>query len=390
MLAAAVAVVAVVTVAGLAAWWPAPVKSHYHSEFGAQARLENATVLAVTGCPGQDCQRVAVAVDEGSTATRATLGDSNFSGVTLHRGDKIVVARAPGTGSAASYSFADFQRGRPLALLAVVFALTVIVVARWRGFAALLGLALAWLVLVKFVLPALLDGENPPAVALIGTAAIMIVVLYLAHGVSVRTTTALLGTFASLTLTAALAAAFTAATRVSGAASEEASYIHTSIGNIDLHGLVLAGVVISSLGILNDVTVTQASAVWEISAADPSRSMRELYSSGMRVGRDHIASTVYTLVLAYAGASLPLLLLFTLAGQPMSQVVTGDAVAEEILRTLVGGIGLVAAVPITTALAASLASTSSKDTAYRRRGRLRSPRSPAPVGLVSRAGQELA
>ncbi len=387
MLAVAVAVVAAVTAVGLVVWWPAPVQSHYHAAFGGQARLENATVLAVTRCPGPGCERATVAVHDGSRTATVPLSDTNFD-VTLHRGDKIVVARESTGTPTATYSFADFQRGRPLALLAAIFAVIVIVVARWRGFAALLGLTLAWLVLVKFVLPALLDGENPPAVALIGSAAIMVVVLYLAHGVSVRTTTALLGTFASLTLTGALAAAFTAATRVSGAASEEASYIHTAIGNINLHGLVLAGVVISSLGILNDVTVTQASAVWEISAADPSRSMRSLYSSGMRVGRDHIASTVYTLVLAYAGASLPLLLLFTLAGQPIGQVVTGDAVAEEILRTLVGGIGLVAAVPITTALAATLASTPARGTDRRRPSWVGGTRAPSRVG-TARLGEEL-
>ena len=132
----------------------------------------------------------------------------------------------------------------------------------------------------------------------------------------------------------------------------------SAVGNVSLSGLMLAGVVIGSLGVLNDVTVTQASAVWEIHGANPTRPFGDLYRSGMRVGRDHIASTVYTLVLAYAGASLSLLILFTVADQPIANVVTGDLVAQEIVRTLVGSIGLVSAVPITTALAAFVADRS--------------------------------
>jgi uncharacterized membrane protein len=228
----------------------------------------------------------------------------------------------------------------------------VVVVARWRGLAALAGLAVAWLVLVRFVLPDVLDGRSPVAVALVASAAIMIPVLYLAHGLNARTTTALLGTLASLALTGVLAAVFVAATHLTGTASDEATYIASLAGNVNWSGLMLAGVVIGSLGVLNDVTVTQASATWELHAANPDRPMAKLYRSSMRIGRDHIASSVYTLVLAYAGASLPLLILFALAGQPVHSVLTGETVAEELVRTLVGSIGLVASVPITTWLAA--------------------------------------
>src|SRR4029078_3987742 len=183
-------------------------------------------------------------------------------------------------------------------------------------------------------------GESPVLLAVIGAASIMLVVLYLAHGVSIRTTTALLGTLVSLALTAGVASAFTALTHVSGASSDEATYLQTIVGQVDLRGGVLACVVSGSLGVLSDVTVTQASAVWEIAAASPVRSIRRLYNSGMRVGRDHIASTVYTLVLAPAAPSLPLLLLFNASGQPVNRVLTGDTVTEEILRTLIGAIGL--------------------------------------------------
>ena len=272
---------------------------------------------------------------------------------TLRAGDRVVVGRAvePTTGKV-SYYFADYQRARPLLLLALVFAVVVVGVARWRGLAALIGLGAAWLVLVRFVLPAILNGRSPVAVALVGSSVIMFVVLYLAHGFSSRTTTALLGTLASLALTGLLAAVFVAGTHLSRLGSDEATYLQTLAGNISWSGLILGGIVIGSLGVLNDVTVTQASAVWELHHANPTRGARALFASAMRIGRDHIASTVYTLVLAYAGAALPLLILFTLANQPFSRVLTGELLAEEVVRTLVGSIGLVASVPITTALAA--------------------------------------
>lgn len=338
------------TLAGLVLWWPGHLPAADRARFGAAPDLHNATVTVVQNC-GQGCQQVSIALAPDRTAT---LADTSYGpGLTFHHGDRIVVAENPGP--PVSYSFADYQRGGPLVLLAALFAIVVVGVARWRGLAAIAGLAIAWLILVKFVLPGLLTGESPIMLAVIGASAVILVVLYLAHGVSIRTTTALIGTLASFGLTAALAETFTSATRVSGASSDEAAYLQTVIGNVDLRGVVLAGVVLGSIGVLNDVTVTQASAVWEVAAASPGASVGRLYRAGMRVGRDHIASTVYTLVLAYAGASLPLLLLFTVSGQPVSRILTGDAIAEEILRTLVGAVGLVAAVPITTLLAAALA-----------------------------------
>ena len=353
-----VALLAALTAAGLAVEWPGAVHARYNAQLGSAPQLSDATVVTAAGaasCRQHSCESVRVRLDDGRVVPLQNA--NNVPGVTLQPGDHVVVAHD--NNDAGGYYFSDFQRGRPLMLLAIVFAVVVVAIARWRGFAAIAGLGVTWIVLVKFLLPGLLDGENPVLVAVIGASCIMLVVLYLAHGVSIRTTTALLGTVTSLALTAGLAAVFTALTHVSGASSDEATYLQTIVGRVDLRGVVLAGVVIGSLGVLNDVTVTQASAVWEIAAASPARTVRRLYVSGMRVGRDHIASTVYTLVLAYAGASLPLLLLFNASGQPVGRVLTGDAVTEEILRTLIGAIGLVAAVPITTALAAALAARAS-------------------------------
>jgi uncharacterized membrane protein len=206
-------------------------------------------------------------------------------------------------------------------------------------------------VLVIFVLPAILDGRSPILVAVVGASAIAFLALYLSHGVGPMTTVALLGTLASLGLTLVLASVFTALGRFSGLASEEASIVNLGGAQIDLVGLALGGIIIGALGAIDDVTVTQASVVWELRTADPLSSTRQLYQSALRIGRDHVASTVNTLALAYAGASMPLLLLFVLSKQSLGTVANSEVVATELVRTLVGSIGLVASVPITTALA---------------------------------------
>jgi uncharacterized membrane protein len=229
----------------------------------------------------------------------------------------------------------------------------VIALSRWRGVTSLLGLAISFLVLLQFVIPAILEGSDPVAVSLVGAAAIMFVALYLAHGVNARTSTAVLGTVASLALTALLAAAFVGAARFTGFSSEEALFLQISAEQINIRGLLLGGIIIGTLGVLDDVTVTQASAVWELHNANPRLGARQLYHAAVRIGRDHIASTVNTLVLAYAGAALPLLLIFTLSNRPLGSVLATEVIAEEIVRTFVGSIGLVASVPITTALTAA-------------------------------------
>jgi uncharacterized membrane protein len=305
----------------------------------------------------------------------------------LQRGDRVVLGRSVDATGRVDYYFADYQRQRPLAVLALMFAVVVVGVARWRGLGALAGLAVAWAVLMRFVIPALLDGENPLAVALVGSAVILFIVMYLSHGPNTRTSTALLGTLISLAATGALAAVFVGATRLTGLSSEEMTTLQFAGGSFNFSGLVLAGVVIGSLGVLNDVTVTQASAVWELRHANPSQDARSLYRGGMRIGRDHIASTVYTLVLAYAGASLPLLLLFTLSGQNVMAVLTGDLVAQEIVRTLIGSIGLVASVPITTAVAAAVASANRRQPTQTTHPVPESsePPTPRPVEIVTAA-----
>ena len=288
----------------------------------------------------------------------------------IEEGQEIIVSKPepidpadlpPGTPPQPEYYFADLARGTPLMVLAFLFVAVVIAMSRLKGAAALLGLGVSILVLINFVLPAILEGSNPLAVAIVGSAAIMFLALYLSHGVNARTTAAVLGTLTSLALTGILAVIFVEAAHFTGLSSEEATFLQLSSGQINLRGLLLGGIVIGALGVLDDVTVTQSSAVWELRAANENMTAKELYRSALNVGRDHIASTVNTLVLAYAGASLPLMILLSSSPQPLSTVLTTEVIAAEIVRTLVGSIGLVASVPVTTALAAGIAGSRTTD-----------------------------
>ncbi len=265
-------------------------------------------------------------------------------------GEEVVLGYLPDVEPEFRYQFQDRQRRPVLAWLTIGFALAVVALGRVRGLAALAGLGASVVVLLLFVLPAILDGREPVWVAVVGAAAIAYLALYLAHGFSTKTTVALLGTLGALGLTALLSALVIGAARISGFATEESVFLSLFEG-IDIRGLVLAGTVLGAAGAIDDVTVTQASAVWELKAADPSLGRASLFQAGLRIGRDHIASTVNTLLLAYAGAALPLLVLFIIAEQSLGTVANGEVVAVEIIRTLVGSIGLVAAVPLTTWLA---------------------------------------
>lgn len=250
------------------------------------------------------------------------------------------------------YTIAEHQRGKPLLWLVALFAAAIVAFGRWRGLAALAGLAASFAVLLTFVLPGISAGQSPLLVAVVGAALIMFVVLYLTHGVTAQTSVAVLGTLGSLILTGLLGSLATAATRLTGYGSEEAITLSIFQTNVDLHGLLLAGIIIGSLGVLDDVTVTQAATVTELANANPGLSRRQLYRSATRVGRAHIASTVNTIVLAYAGASLPVLLLLTADSRPVSQILTSEFLAQEIVRSAVATLGLIAAVPLTTGLAA--------------------------------------
>jgi uncharacterized membrane protein len=245
------------------------------------------------------------------------------------------------------YRFADKDRRALLLGLGLLFAAAVVGLGRMRGVAALVGLVVSVVILLWFILPAIISGRDAVLVALVGGGAIALVSLYLAHGYNPLTHVAALGAFSALVLTTGLSWLAVELANFSGVATEEAFYL-LAIPDLDLNGLLLAGIVLGAIGALDDVTVTQASAVWEVHGANPSLDSDALFQSGLRVGRDHIVSTVNTLLLAYAGASLPLLVFFTLSDQSLGFIASSEIVAVEIVRTLVGSMGLVAAVPVTT------------------------------------------
>lgn len=277
----------------------------------------------------------------------------------LAPGTPIVLIRYPATqAESAVWVWQDFARVVPLGVLAGAYALVVILVAGMRGLRSLLGLAVAFAIIGMFMLPALLQGRDPSLVGLVASSAIMFVVLYLAHGFSHRTTTALLGTLAGLGVTAVLGAVAARIAHLDGINNEESYQLALLTGRLSeggLRGIFLAGVILAGLGVLNDVTITQASAVWELREADATASRRSLFSRAMRIGRDHIASTVYTMAFAYAGAALPVMLLLQVYQRPLISTITSGEFAEEIARTAVGSIGLVLAIPLTTFIAVLVA-----------------------------------
>ncbi|MDQ0864120.1 putative membrane protein [Arthrobacter globiformis] len=263
----------------------------------------------------------------------------------------VTGADAPAAQGSPSYIFVDFVRTMPIILLAILYAVVVVAVARWRGLRALIGLVGAYFVLGSFMLPGLVEGKPPLLLALVGSTVIMIGVLYFAHGFSARTSTALLGTIFGLGITALLAAWATDAANLAGVGSHDAATLVNISDNISISGIILCGLIISGLGVLNDVTITQSSAVWELYELAPNTSARKLFSSAMRIGRDHIASTVYTIAFAYAGAALPILIIVMLYNRPLGEALTSAELSEEVIRTLVGSIGLVLAIPVTTLIA---------------------------------------
>ena len=285
---------------------------------------------------------------EGETASLELPADSP-----VRDGDAILLTVFETDAGRLVFDFYDFQRGTALWVLVALFAVAVIALGRWRGVGALAGLAVSLFVIVVFALPAILDGRDAVVIAVVAAAAIAFVALFLAHGVHVSTAIALLATLASLMITVVLAQVFVGFTKLTGL-TDDSSLLLFGLGEgVDARGILLAGIVIGSLGVLDDVTVTQVSAVWQLKAVQPELATRDLAGRAMRIGRDHISSTVNTLFLAYAGTALPLLLLFTSAQQSVGSVLTRELVAVEIVRTLVGSIGLVASVPIATWLAAT-------------------------------------
>jgi uncharacterized membrane protein len=356
-----VLVVGVLTVLGLIAFWPRGEAPDLGDQPGNYVKA-TITSARESACPGIEVEgrdaclvysaRLSSGPEDGQTVEFQVL-QTETEVPKLDEGDKVVLLDIDTNPDPRfRYTFFDYQRETPLLWLGIAFAVVVVAFGRFQGVRALAGLALSLLVLVAFVVPALLRNSPAVLVALLGTITVAYLALYLAHGFKLSTTIALVGSLVSLALTATLALAAASWAQLSGLANHEAQILRFTAEALDLKGLLIAGIVVGALGVLDDVTVSQVSTVAALRRANPSFSARQLYAEATRVGRDHVASTVNTLVLAYAGASLPLLLFFAQGSQPTVRIITGELMAVEIVRMLVGSIGLVLSVPITTRLAA--------------------------------------
>lgn len=365
-LAIATAALLAVTVIGLIALWPGdrPESGVTLGSASLPATVNGVRTVACQSPTPQRCRVLVVTPFEGPEAgvpQRLTLGPVE-STPQVDVDDELRVTRnaapQPGaTGIAAErYGFADFERRTPLIWLVVVFAVVAVALTRWRGVLAIAGVALSVLLVTEFLVPALLAGSSPVLVSLVGALAVMFVTLGLTYGVTAQTFAAALGIAVSLALATGLGSLWIRAAHLDGLSSDLAPVLSQASAGLSLQGVVLAGMVIGALGVLADMAVSQASAVMALRRANPAHCARRLYAGAFTVGRDHLAATVHTLVLAYVGATLPLLLVLQSGGVGASDALNTQDLAEPVVATLIGSIGLVAAVPLTTGLAALLVS----------------------------------
>lgn len=304
-------------------------------------------------------QKLVVLINKGSQKGKKIeieVGDIPLVGQQKYKiGDEVLISFTKDFEGNDLFLISDFIRRKPLFWLFFVFTVLVIAIGRWRGASSLLGLVISFLVIFKYILPQIYAGKDPVLISIFGSLIIIPFTFYLSHGLNKKTTTAVLGTLIALGITGFLAKFFVEVAHLTGYASEEAGFLQVAKqGTMNIKGLLLAGIIIGVLGVLDDITVSQSAVVEQLKKANPKMSHKELFWRAMSVGQDHIASMVNTLILVYTGAALPLLLLFVDNPLPYSQVINYEIIAEEIIRTLVGSIGLILAVPLTTFLAVTI------------------------------------
>ncbi len=291
--------------------------------------------------------------DKGKTIM---IENGNLPSATIKRfniGDRVLINKDQTPDGSEIYFITDYIRRSSLLWLFVIFLGLTLLVGRTRGLMSVVGMCVSFLVIFYFILPRILAGNDPSFITILASVFLIPVTFYLSHGFNKKTTAAVLGTIASLVVTGVLAHYFVNDANLTGFASEEAGFLQTfTQGAVNVQGLILAGIIIGLLGVLDDITISQAAVVSELKKASDKLSTWDLYKRAMEVGKDHIASSVNTLVLVYAGVALPLLLLFVNNPHPFTEVINYEIVAEEVVRTLVASIGLILAVPITTIISA--------------------------------------
>jgi len=319
--------------------------------------LEDDQIIPVGATVLQPYQKLELTITSGSQKGKKIIvenGSAPQANVQRYvLGDRLVLNHSNDLQGKDEYLIADYVRRGPLLLAFILFIFVAVAIGAKRGFMSLIGMGVSFGIIFLYTLPTIAHGGDPVTATIVSSLFIVPVTFYLSHGFNRKTTVAIAGTFLSLILTGILANYFVSLARLNGYGSEEAGYLQAYFpGKINIQGLFLAGIIIGGVGVLNDITVSQAAIIAELRAASEKISFIELYKRAMNVGHDHIASMINTLILVYAGAAMPLLLLFIDNPQPFSQIINYEFMAEEVVRTLVVSIGLILAVPITTLLAA--------------------------------------
>ncbi len=343
---------------GLLFWLllPRPV-SAYEEQLETQVAAVAAQGTHQVNGRRQFWQQLQLLVTKGSLKGKVislTTGQAPVSNLPRYRrGDKLLVRYEKDNRGQAHFYVLDYIRRSALIWLFLIFAAAALLVARWRGLGSLLGMAASGAVIFWFLLPRLLAGMNPILAAISSALVIIPLTFYPSHGFNRKTNVAIVGTLLALILTGILAVIFVNAGHLTGLGDEAANdFLIAHGGRMNMRSLLLAGIIVGILGVLDDITVAQAAVIQQLKKANPNLKISDLYWRAMSVGQDHIASMVNTLILVYVGASLPLLLLFLRDPHPAGQIINYEIVAGEIVRTLVGSLGLILAVPITTLLAA--------------------------------------
>lgn len=335
---------------------PAPEQKEQTLEGIVTQILEEKKITPMGAKEPQLCQKLQILITKGSLKNKKiTIESGNLPMSNLQKykvGDELVISYSKSFEGNDTFYITDYVRRSALLWLFVIFVIVAVVICRWQGMTSLIGMGISFLVIFKFILPKISAGSDPVQIAILGSLVIIPATFILSHGVNKKTAIAIVGTLISLIITGILANVFVEASKLTGFASEEAGFLQAyKPGLINIKGLLLAGIIIGVLGVLDDITISQSAIVQQLKAANPNLRAGELYKKAMAVGRDHIASMVNTLVLVYAGAALPLLLIFIDNPHPFSEIVNYEIIAEEVVRTLVGSIGLILAVPITTLIA---------------------------------------
>jgi len=304
----------------------------------------------------QKYQKLKIEITKGSLKGEEIVienGDSPMSQVILYsKGDTVLISHSFSNDENDVFFITDFIRTKGIVILFILFILLSVTIATKKGFFSLISMMITFVILFSFVLPQIQSGKNPVVIAILASIVIIPITFYLSHGFEQKTSIAILGTSIALVITGMLSSIFVNLTHLTGTSSEESLFLQTSGGlQYNLKGLLLAGIIIGTLGVIDDITISQTAIVYQLYSLKNDISFSQLFKKSIEIGKDHIASMINTLILVYTGASLPLLLLFMSSTRPFGEILSYEVVTTEIVRTLVGSIGLILAVPITTYLA---------------------------------------